>query len=54
MIANLLEIYGTLHAIFGESPFADAWIYSPNTDFCGRKPIKLLFAANVGDLADVN
>ena len=53
-ISYLLGIYGTLHALLGESPFADAWVASPNADFGGRTPIERLLAANVGDLADVN
>jgi hypothetical protein len=52
-ISYVLGIYGGLHAILGESPFADDWVRRPNDDFGGASPLERMLAGNVGDLAHV-
>jgi hypothetical protein len=52
-ISYVLGIYGGLHAILGESPFANEWVRRPNGDFGDAAPLDRMLAGNVGDLADV-
>ena len=52
-ISYVLGIYGGLHAILGESPFADEWVRRPNGDFGDTPPLDRMLAGNVGDLAFV-
>jgi uncharacterized protein (DUF2384 family) len=52
-LSYVLGIYGGLHAILGESPFADQWVRRPNGDFGDAPPLDRMLAGNVGDLAFV-
>ena len=52
-ISYVISIYGGLHAILGESPFADQWVRNRNADFGEDAPLQRMLAGNVGDLADV-
>lgn len=52
-VSYVLGIYGGLHAILGESPFADEWVRRPNGDFGEAPPLDRMLAGNVGDLAFV-
>ncbi|GAC1433621.1 MAG: MbcA/ParS/Xre antitoxin family protein [Candidatus Velthaea sp.] len=52
-LSYILGIYGGLHAILGESSFAEAWVREPNRDFGGQPPIRRMLAGNVADLLDV-
>jgi antitoxin Xre/MbcA/ParS-like protein len=52
-VSYVLGIYGGLHAILGESPFADEWVRRPNGDFGDTPPLDRMLAGNVGDLAFV-
>jgi uncharacterized protein (DUF2384 family) len=37
-ISYILGIFAGLHAIFGDTPFANEWVRRPNLDFGGRSP----------------
>jgi uncharacterized protein (DUF2384 family) len=52
-ISYILGIFAGLHAILGDSPFADEWVRGPNLDFGGRSPLDRMLMGNVGDLACV-
>jgi len=52
-VSYVLGIYGGLHAILGESPFADEWVRRPNGDFGDATLLDRMLAGNVGDLASV-
>lgn len=52
-ISYILGIYVDLHAILGESPYADAWVRQANTEFAGAAPLARMLSGNVTDLADV-
>lgn len=52
-ISYVLGIFAGLHAVLGETDFADAWIRRPNLDFGESPPLRRMLAGNVGDLAFV-
>lgn len=52
-ISYVLGIFAGLHAILGDSPFADEWVRSPNLDFGGTSPLDRMLMGNVGDLVCV-
>jgi hypothetical protein len=48
-IVALTTIYVNLHAFFGDTTAADAWVHRPNAAFGGRRPIDALISGHFAD-----
>jgi uncharacterized protein (DUF2384 family) len=52
-LSQVLGIYGSLHAVLGDSSFANDWVRLPNADFGDTAPLERMLAEGADGLSDV-